>query len=124
MRGLSRPLQEISAIDGMRGGPGRTRTSNQTVMSGLADLGNSDKSDVFRHVRSRLFASVHGVSVVNLWSVHAFPNVNQSRAPCPRPASAKAAVGAPLQETLAMFEGSPRYNLTSSRDGWSRSWPI
>jgi hypothetical protein len=32
--GLSQPLQEISATAGMRGGPGRIRTSNQTVMSG------------------------------------------------------------------------------------------
>jgi hypothetical protein len=45
-------------------------TCNQTVMSGLLALENSDKSAVFRHVRRRLFASVHGVSVVNLWSVH------------------------------------------------------
>jgi hypothetical protein len=106
------------------GGPGRTRTSNQTVMSGLADLGNSAKSDVFRHVRCRLFTSVHGVSVVNLWSVPAFPNVMggpvmMGQPPkalaricarltsfagfLPRPAFANAAVGAPLQETPAMF---------------------
>src|ERR1019366_8934658 len=51
------------------GGPGRTRTSNQTVMSGLLDPEISAIIDVFRHTRRRLFTSVHGVSVVNLWSV-------------------------------------------------------
>jgi hypothetical protein len=51
------------------GGPGRTRTSNQTVMSGLAVPEIPDKTGVFRHVHARSFASVHGVSVVNLWSV-------------------------------------------------------
>jgi hypothetical protein len=38
-------------------------------MSGLLALENSDKSAVFRHVQRRSFASVHRVSVVNLWSV-------------------------------------------------------
>src|SRR3981189_1717166 len=33
IRGLCKHLQEISANRGLRGGPGRTRTSNQTVMS-------------------------------------------------------------------------------------------
>ena len=51
------------------GGPGRTRTSNQTVMSGPVSPESSDKFDVFRRVRARSFASVHGVSVVYLWSV-------------------------------------------------------
>lgn len=37
-------------------------------MSGLAAPGNSIKSGIFRRVRPRLFASVHGVSVVILWS--------------------------------------------------------
>ena len=73
IRGLFASLQEISASARVRGGAGRIRTSNQTVMSGLADLGSSDNSDIFRHVRCRLFTSVHGVSVVNLWSVHPFP---------------------------------------------------
>jgi hypothetical protein len=45
------------------------RTYERTVMSGVLDLEILDKSAVFRHVRRRLFASVHGVSVVNLWSV-------------------------------------------------------
>lgn len=39
-------------------------------MSGLADLENSVKIGVFRPARRRSFAFVHGVSVVNLWSVH------------------------------------------------------
>src|SRR5665213_1466282 len=38
-------------------------------MSGLLDPENSAKFDVFRHVRRRSFASVHGISVVHLWSV-------------------------------------------------------
>jgi hypothetical protein len=38
-------------------------------MSGLVDPEILDKTDVFRRVRARSFASVHGVSVVNLWSV-------------------------------------------------------
>ena len=45
------------------------QTRNQTVMSGLLDLETSIKPGVFRGVRPRLFASVRGVSVVNLWSV-------------------------------------------------------
>jgi hypothetical protein len=51
------------------GGPGRNRTSNQTVMSGLLDPEISTIIGVFRHTRRRSFTSVHGVSVVNLWSV-------------------------------------------------------
>ena len=57
------------------GGPGRIRTSNQTVMSGLADLEISDNPGVFRRVRARSFASVHGISVVQLWSVHHSPRL-------------------------------------------------
>lgn len=38
-------------------------------MSGLLDPENSIKTGVFRRLRPRLFTSVHGVSVVNLWSV-------------------------------------------------------
>jgi len=44
-------------------------TSNQTVMSGLIGVEKSDKFGVFCHLQQRLFTSVHGVSVVNLWSV-------------------------------------------------------
>jgi hypothetical protein len=55
------------------GGPGRTRTSNQTVMSGLVSPESSIRIDVFRRVRARSFASVHGISVVHLWSVRHFP---------------------------------------------------
>ena len=40
-------------------------------MSGLIYPGNSIKSAVFRRVRPRLFTSVHGVSVVILWSLFA-----------------------------------------------------
>jgi hypothetical protein len=42
-------------------------------MSGPVSPENSDKIDVFRRVRACSFASVHGVSVVYLWSVHHFP---------------------------------------------------
>ena len=38
-------------------------------MSGPAGPEILDKIGVFRRVRARSFASVHGVSVVNLWSV-------------------------------------------------------
>jgi hypothetical protein len=62
-------LREISQFERMRGGPGRTRTSNQTVMSGLAAPEILGKIGVFRRVHARSFASVHVVSVVNLWSV-------------------------------------------------------
>ena len=53
--------------------PGRTRTCNQTVMSGPVSPKSSNKIDVFRRVRARSFASVHGVSMVYLWSVRHFP---------------------------------------------------
>jgi hypothetical protein len=55
------------------GGPGRTRTSNQTVMSGPVSPESSIRIDVFRRVCARSFASVHAVSVVHLWSVRPFP---------------------------------------------------
>jgi hypothetical protein len=67
------PLTPAQALE-IIGGPGRIRTSNQTVMSGLVSPESADKIDVFRRVRARSFASVHGVSVVNLWSVHRFPS--------------------------------------------------
>ena len=51
------------------GGPGRTRTSNQSVMSGQADPKNSTNIGIFHRVRARSFASVHAVFVVNLWSI-------------------------------------------------------
>jgi hypothetical protein len=54
---------------GQSGGPGRIRTSDQTVMSGLAAPEILDKIGVFHRVHARLFASVHVVSVVDLWSV-------------------------------------------------------
>ena len=60
-------------------GPGRTRTSNQTVMSGPVSPESSIKIDVFRGVRARSFASVHGISVVHLWSVHHSPKAADKR---------------------------------------------
>jgi hypothetical protein len=60
--------KRIQAID-IVGWLARTRTSNQTVMSGPAVPEILGKTGVFRHVHARSFASVHGVSVVNLWSV-------------------------------------------------------
>jgi hypothetical protein len=65
-----RPSTRISCGAGTAA---RTRTSNQTVMSGPVSPESSNKIDVFRGVRARSFASVHGVSVVYLWSVPAFP---------------------------------------------------
>ena len=61
--------REIPKFERVRGGPGRARTSNQTVMSGPAAPENPCKIEIFRHVHAPSFASVHGVSVVNLWSV-------------------------------------------------------
>ena len=62
-------LGEISQFGRVSGGPGRTRTCNQTVMSGLVGPEIPAEIGVFRRVRARLFAYVHGVSVVDLWSV-------------------------------------------------------
>jgi hypothetical protein len=70
MRTLVRERREK---DAKIGGPGRIRTSNQTVMSGPVSPESSNKIDVFRRVGGRSFASVHGVSVVYLWSVRHFP---------------------------------------------------
>ena len=69
---LPTPGPATQAIEIMSG-PGRARTSNQTVMSGPVSPESSNKIDVFRGVRARSFASVHGVSVVYLWSVRHFP---------------------------------------------------
>jgi hypothetical protein len=85
------------------GGPGRTRTSNQTVMSGPVSPESSNKIDVFRRVRARSFASVHGVSVVYLWSVRHFPRpLEKSRGSMMRQArpcvSPSALLGRPLTE--------------------------
>jgi hypothetical protein len=78
---LPTPGPATQAIEIMSG-PGRARTSNQTVMSGPVSPEDSNRIDVFRRVRARSFASVHGVSVVYLWSV---------------PHSPKAAVTAPSE---------------------------
>ncbi len=50
------------------GGPRRTRTCNQTVMSGPACSKVSENIDVFRGVASRASTFVHPVAVVNRWS--------------------------------------------------------
>ena len=49
------------------GGPGRTRTCNQTVMSGPACSTVSENIDVFRGVAERSSTFVHVVPVVNRW---------------------------------------------------------
>ncbi len=64
--------QNVNGVD-------RTLTCNQTVMSGLIDPKKSDKSGVFRYFRRRSFTSVHGVSVVKLWSVLATITVSVVR---------------------------------------------
>jgi hypothetical protein len=87
MRTLVRERREK---DAKIGGPGRTRTSNQTVMSGPVSPENSSTIDVFRPVRASLFASVHGVTVVYLWSVPPFPRHRQKDScSCRGPAGAR-----------------------------------
>ena len=49
------------------GGPGRTRTCNQTVMSGPVCSILSENIDVFRGAARRSSSFVHAVSVVNRW---------------------------------------------------------
>jgi hypothetical protein len=44
-------------------------TCNPTVMSGVVSAENPTNLGIFRHVRRPSFTSVHGVSVVHLWSV-------------------------------------------------------
>jgi hypothetical protein len=79
---LPTPGPATQAIEIMSG-PGRARTSNQTVMSGPVSPESSNKIDVFRGVRARSFASVHGVSVVYLWSVRHFPKEAGTPSPWP-----------------------------------------
>src|SRR6516164_3525998 len=45
---------------GLRGGPGRIRTSNQTVMSAVTLSEVSIKSGVFRHANQRMFTIGYG----------------------------------------------------------------
>src|SRR6516164_10792155 len=70
VRGLSQPLQEISASAGMRGGPGRTRTSNQTVMSAVTSSEMPINSDVSRHVNQRMFTIGCGQPLAKRWLDH------------------------------------------------------
>src|SRR5262249_16799928 len=72
------------------GGPGRIQTSNQTVMSGRVSPENASTVDVFGALRASLFASVHGVTVVYLWSVPPFPRHRQKDScSCRGPAGAR-----------------------------------
>ena len=73
----------------------RCSLEHQTVMSGLADPEIMAKISDFRHVCARSFASVHGVSVVNLWSVPS--------PPCPNEVAA---------ELLIVATGSPNAQRT------------
>jgi hypothetical protein len=50
------------------GGPGRTRTSNQAVMSAVRYPRNSAFMGLFVHLHTLLFTFVHAVSLVNHWS--------------------------------------------------------
>jgi hypothetical protein len=52
----------------MRGGPGRTRTSNQAVMSAVSAPEKSINTSIFALVRTPPFTFVHGVSLVKRWS--------------------------------------------------------
>src|SRR5260370_32387015 len=71
-------LQEISGSTRLRGGPGRTRTSNQTVMSAVTSSEVPIKSDVFRHTNQRMFTISCGQSLAKRW-------LGNSAAPKPLP---------------------------------------
>jgi hypothetical protein len=64
MRTLVRERQEK---DAKIGGPGRIRTSNQTVMSAVTSSEVSIKSDVFRHANQRVFTFGCGQSLAKHW---------------------------------------------------------
>jgi hypothetical protein len=49
------------------GGPGRTRTSNQTVMSAVTSSEVPIKSDVSRHTNQRMFTIGCGQSLAKRW---------------------------------------------------------
>ena len=66
-------LQEISANVRLRGGPGRTRTSNQTVMSAVILSEISIKSDVFHCANQQIFTIGCGQSLAKRWLAHPFP---------------------------------------------------
>ena len=65
--GLVSENQEISVSGRMRGGPGRTRTSNQAVMSAVTAPKRSAIIGIFARVRRRLFLFGYGVSLVIRW---------------------------------------------------------
>jgi hypothetical protein len=66
--GLFAKNQEISVCGEMGGGPGRTRTSNQAVMSALLYSKKSLTIGVFGPVRRRMFVFGCGVLLVIHWS--------------------------------------------------------
>jgi hypothetical protein len=72
------PLQEISATAGMRGGPGRIRTSNQTVMSAVTLSETPIKSAVFRHTNQQTFTIGCGQSLAKHWLVRQGPSHKRS----------------------------------------------
>jgi hypothetical protein len=51
----------------VRGGAGRTRTSNQTVMSAVTLSEASIKSDPFRHTNQQMFTIGCGQSLAKRW---------------------------------------------------------
>jgi hypothetical protein len=51
----------------LRGGPGRTRTSNQTVMSAVTLSEASIESGVFRDANQRMFTIGCGQSLAKRW---------------------------------------------------------
>jgi hypothetical protein len=59
--------RETSVRIGLRGGPGRIRTSNQTVMSAVISSEAPMKSDLFRHANQQMFTNGCGQSLANRW---------------------------------------------------------
>ena len=57
----------MKRIENTNGGPGRTRTSNQTVMSAVTLSETSIKPDVFRHANQRMFTIGCGQSLAKRW---------------------------------------------------------
>src|SRR5262245_21166700 len=54
-------------VESAHGGPGRIRTSNQTVMSAVTLSETSIKSGVFRHANQRMFTIGCGQSLAKRW---------------------------------------------------------
>jgi hypothetical protein len=61
----------------VRGGPGRIRTSNQTVMSAVTLSETSIKSDPFHHTNQQMFTIGCGQSLAKHWSGPSQPNPNR-----------------------------------------------